>query len=220
MSDSLEKRLTYLSRQDLQYVRKVFHILAGILGIIVYDFLGLNRLGVLFVLSLFLIFSLTFDFIRIYNRQVELRLFKIFRLLLRQEEQKSLNSASKGFLAFFVVIALFPWDVGRLALLYFSFADPMGGIIGARYGKLKINRHASLVGSLAVFFTAFLCTVLASVLGFLDASFSPFNLVAFSVLCGLSVAIAEGAIYQWDDNLTVPLFSAPVAWLLLKVFSF
>ncbi|MCB1213883.1 MAG: hypothetical protein KDK66_00265 [Deltaproteobacteria bacterium] len=217
-SESSEKTLTYPDRQEMQYYRKLFHVFAGSFSFVVYNFSGLRESMVWLLLLFCVLISLSFDLLRMYKKDFSKKYIRYFRKILRDSEQKGLTSATRGLFAALVVIVIFPRDVDNLAILFTTFADPVGGIIGSRYGKIKINKHASLVGSVAVLATSTLIVILVSLLGLLEHSFSPMGLVVFAILCGLLVAIAEGAIYQWDDNMTIPWTLAPCVWLLLKVF--
>jgi dolichol kinase len=43
------------------------------------------------------------------------------------------------------------------------------------------------------------------------------NLWLFSFGAALAATIAESSIKRLDDNLTIPLLSAPVIWLLMRL---
>lgn len=211
-------QLQYLSRQDLQYYRKLFHVFAGSFCFVMYNFSGLRESTIWLLLALLIALSVGFDCLRIYKSNLSEKYIKYLRPVLRDSEQRGFTSATKGLFAALIVIVIFPRDVDNLVILFTTFADPVGGIIGSRYGKRKINRHASVAGSLAVLITSSILVILAAFLGLLEHQFSLPALLVFSALCGLLAAVSEGAIYQWDDNMTIPWIMAPCVWLLLKVF--
>ncbi len=117
------------------------------------------------------------------------------------------------------VMYFFPKPVVALSILYVGVGDPAAGIIGSYFGKHKINDHASWEGLFACFMACFACTYLFTGTGFIEGfKISGLPLLGFAILGGLIGMLAEGLFPDLEDNLVIPLASAPALWVLLKLF--
>jgi dolichol kinase len=87
-------------------------------------------------------------------------------------------------------------------VLCLAVGDPVAGLIGRRYGRVRLIGRRTLEGSLAFVLSAgFVCWLL------LKIQYPTLRPAAFIALAGASAgAIAELLSGTWlDDNLTVPL---------------
>jgi len=117
------------------------------------------------------------------------------------------------------LLAFFLFDhrlVASIAIVAMSYGDGMGGLIGRRYGKRKLNGPKTLEGTLAVFFATMVATfVVIHFYQFLDSQMllhTPFiglaSAAIFSVLIGAFVAVVELLTPGQYDNLVIPLGTA------------
>jgi dolichol kinase len=90
-----------------------------------------------------------------------------------------------------------------ISVIVLGFADPAAGIIGRRYGKIKLAGGRSLEGSLTFVFIGALSTFF--LLNKFYNSLGIYNITIISISAGLFGAIGEllGGII--DDNITIPL---------------
>ena len=141
----------------------------------------------------------------------------------RQEIFKAVETGEKGNLgtvyfpiSFVIIICLF-WESPHLlvaSLMPMTWGDALAAILGRRYGRRKysvLGSTRSVEGSLAMFLFSWLSTFLA--LLFLP----PLGWQA-SLLYSLAVAVFATlveALSPWHiDNLTVPLLSAALLYLI------
>jgi len=204
------------SRKDFQWQRKLFHLFNGTLGFCLYVYSGLSHTIVLSILGFCAAVCLGLDLIRFRLPAFNTWLSQKTAGVIRQEESKRLTSMTKGLsLAFFVLI-LFPEKVGILIMLYMTYADAAAGIVGSLWGRHYFNRHASFEGSAAFFSIALLSSFYAFFFIFRFPLHSA--VFVFAIIASLLMTVIEGLFPNLDDNVTIPLFGAPVLYLLFKFF--
>jgi phytol kinase len=107
--------------------------------------------------------------------------------------------------------------VASIAIVAMSYGDGVGGLIGKQYGRRKIWKDKSIVGTAAVFIGTFLATwtvisfytVLGTYLPSLNVFyFGTAMAIAVSVLVGSFVALVELFSPGEYDNLIVPMATA------------
>lgn len=118
------------------------------------------------------------------------------------------------------VLALLLFDnrmVASIAIVAMSYGDGVGGLVGKQYGRLKIWRDKSYMGTAAVFLGTFLATTaVISFYTFLNAYiptlnafyFGALGTVAVSALVAAFVALVELVSPGDYDNLIVPMATA------------
>ena len=141
----------------------------------------------------------------------------------RQETFKAMETGEKGnlgtvyFPLSFVLIVFLFWQQPHLvvaSLMPMTWGDAMAAVLGARYGQFRYTLWGStrsLEGSISMFLFAFTATFLVLWL------FPPLGL-GISLLYALIVSVITTlveAVTPWHlDNLTVPLVSAVILYLL------
>lgn len=141
----------------------------------------------------------------------------------RQETFKAMETGEKGnlgtvyFPLSFVLIVFLFWQQPHLvvaSLMPMTWGDAMAAVLGARYGQFRYTLWGStrsLEGSISMFLFAFTATFLVLWL------FPPLGL-GISLLYALIVSVVTTlveAVTPWHlDNLTVPLVSAVILYLL------
>ncbi len=144
----------------------------------------------------------------------------------RQEIFKSVETGEKGNLgtvyfpiSFVIIICLF-WTRPHLlvaSLMPMTWGDALAAILGRRYGQRKysiLGSTRSVEGSLAMFFFSWLATFLALLflppLGWR----LPLTSLLYSLALAVFATLVE-ALSPWHiDNLTVPLLSAALLYLI------
>lgn len=158
-----------------------------------------------------------FDLVRNYSQEFNNRALRILRPVIRDSERFGVNSMTKGLLGILIVIFFFPRRIDVLVMIFMTFGDPVGAIIGRFFGRIKLNAHASLEGSLAIFAVSAVGSWIGMSLFLPEIVWSPLTKLVFCTGAGIIAALAEGLFPNWDDNLTVPLVSAPLlyGWYML-----
>ncbi len=119
-------------------------------------------------------------------------------------------------LSFFILI-LFSYTylhlpyIGALGGLIMGYGDGIATIIGIRYGKKKLYKKKSIIGSISMFIISY---IIVFIILFL---YNPIHIVLFSFIIALLATIFELFSSRGIDNLTVPLLSALVYYCLLLI---
>lgn len=135
--------------------RNMFHIGNGLLGLVM-SLWVLDRLGCIIVM---LIFSAVVGFCEItralsprFNRMITG--LPVFKQTIRPREMNRVNSASVFAWTLTGVCILTPMAAVQVGLLVLTFADPAASLVGKRWGKVKLWKQKSVIGSLAFFAVA------------------------------------------------------------------
>jgi dolichol kinase len=209
-----ESRPTPTALKPLIKARTSFHIAMGLLATVMYQFVltkwqAVGVLGTLLGIFSFLEISRRFS-----PRWNHLLLSSpIFRPIARPEEYFKINSSTYYLIALFVVTPVFSRPAVLVGILVLAFADPAAAWIGKRFGKRKLFREKSWLGT-----AAFLVTAFAVSLAFLLLCYPSLDLSARilgALLASTAGALAELLSTRLDDNLTVPIASVLAAALIL-----
>lgn len=213
----LQGRKLLASRSRLQWPRKAFHTLAGLFGLWLYGYSGLSEGTVITILVLCLSGAVTTEILRHFSPSLNQRICERMRLIMRERERGRISSATWFMGSILVVFLIFPKEVGMLALYFTAVGDTAAGIVGSRWGKHRFGEHVSLEGSAAAFLVCFSGTMLLASHGLEFFHPQGIHLWIFSTLAGLTAALAESSFKRLDDNMVIPLFSAPVLWILMRI---
>ena len=151
--------------------------------------------------------------VRLIVPAVNVRLIAVLGPFLKPREKRSPTAATWLALTSFFVLFLFGREIAALALLYTALGDPAAGVIGTRYGRLRVSVLGRRLGAKSVEGTlAFLAAATAAAVGVWAAGVYG---TLWPALAGAAVAaLVEFLPVPVEDNVTVPLASAAVMWLL------
>jgi len=138
-------------------------------------------------------------------------------MLLKPGEKQRITAATYLAVTSLVLLLIFDLEIASLALLFLALGDPVAGLIGKRFGRLRWNVWfstgiAGASGKSVEGAIAFLATSLsvATLLWTKDIYFT-----LWPAAIGAAVAaIVEFLPIPLEDNATVPIASALVMWLL------
>lgn len=99
--------------------------------------------------------------------------------------------------------------IGAIGAIILGYGDGIASIVGRKLGKIKIYRHKSVEGSLTMFIISFLTTYI------LLTYFNPFNTILYSLIIAFIATLLELFSPRGIDNLTVPIFSSLIYYLLI-----
>ena len=125
-------------------------------------------------------------------------------VLLKESESSRVLGSTYMAAASLIVFLFFDKEIAILALMYIAVGDPLAGVVGKRYGRLKIGSK-SVEGTLAFAVGAggVGCALIAAGL----------DVPYWVALGGAGVgALVELLPSPVDDNLTVPTMSGVVMW--------
>ena len=151
--------------------------------------------------------------VRLIVPAVNVRILALLGAFFKPREKRSPTAATYLALASLLVLFLFGREIAALALLFTALGDPAAGIVGTRYGRLRIRVLGRRLGGKSVEGTlAFFAAGTAVALGLWAAGVYGTLWPALAGAAG--AALVEFLPIPVEDNVTVPLASAAVMWLL------
>ena len=102
--------------------------------------------------------------------------------------------------------------IGALGILIMGYGDGFAAVIGVKYGKHKfkvLGNNKSIEGSLAMFLFSFIVSLV------ILSIFNPVNVVVYSLILAIVATILEVFSPYGFDNLTVPLGTSLLYYLLV-----
>jgi len=202
------------SLKPLIAARTTFHIASGVAAFLLYQF-ALTRwqseIVLLALLALFVALETTRRFSTRWNHFLA---GKLFHGIARPREYYRVNSSTLYLLALVLVTPVFSRAAVLSGVLILAFGDPAAAWLGKRYGRLKLYRSKSLVGSLA--FVGVGTLVAGAYLLAFCPEVSVGRRLAAAGLASIAGAVAElFSGRKLDDNLAIPIASTLVASLLV-----
>lgn len=193
------------------YARNIFHVSCGISCFILYQFL-LTREIALMVMGCFIAVFGTLEITRRMSKRWNVFLVEhVFGIIARPHEMHKTNGATYFLLAMFVIAILFQKPVALIGVLILTFADPAASILGKLWGRRKLFKEKSFVGTFAFLIVAF--TASFSYLFFAVSSFSVAYMLLTAAVVSIFATVIELFSISLDDNFTIPVGSALVASL-------
>ena len=188
--------------QGLQPWRRVFHAVNGLVMGLAPGLLGAGRGLTVAVLAVALATALAVDLIRLRHAALNQRFFKAFKVLASPREAAGIASSTWYLVGAVLAYAVYPMPYASAAILVLGLADPAASVVGRLFGSRRLGK-GSFEGTAAFFLTA-------AVVLFLAFPGRPLVLVGAG-----AVALAEILPWRVDDNLTIPLVTGAVLWILL-----
>jgi dolichol kinase len=202
------------SVKPLIRARTLFHMAMGTLAICLYQFVINLRQAMIILLSLL---SITIGLEvtrRIWSRWNHILLTsRVFHPIARPREYHTVNSSTWYLTALCLIAPVFSQPAVSAGVLILAFADPAAAWVGKRYGKRKLHRQKSLVGSLAFVVVAF-AVASAFLLGFYP-QFTLGQRLGAAALAATAGAVAELFSERIDDNFTVPIAAVLASSILI-----
>ncbi len=138
------------TRKNLQLVRRLFHMGAGITIASLYWF-TFSHQAAIHTLGLVACLLYVMEQVRINYPEMAARFLPLSKFVMRAEEQLKESAMVPYVFAVLLTIITFPKPLALIAIYTLAIADPLSAIIGIRFGKHKIVSHKSIEGSLAFF---------------------------------------------------------------------
>ena len=187
-------------KQKREFFRKTIHVSALILPLSYrYLFNNDRKLAFIVLVPLTLI-ALVIEIARIEHKTVKRIFLDLFGLMLREHEFHDFTGAT------LLCIAVFPADLGFVAIAFLAIGDSLAALVGIPFGKRKLfGTDKSLEGSMACFIGTFV--------------FALFFLSPFIALAGaVAATIAEIFPLPVDDNIKIPISAGIVMSLVNLIF--
>ena len=201
-----ERPVARISRTNLS--RSLFHASTGLGAALIYHFLLTQAQAVAVMATIVLVFS-GLELGRRRSSAVNdfLMRLPLIKLIARPHEYFRVNSATYFAIGLLVAAALFPKIAVELGCVILAVADPLASTLGRRFGRTKLYRDKSVVGTGA--FIGAGAAAGALYLWILAPALA--NPGAAVLLAVGAAAAAELFTSRLDDNLTIPLAAALAA---------
>jgi len=193
--------------------RSLFHASMGIFAALMYQFVLTQRQCMYVLLSILSVFFTLEALRRLFpGMNTFLLQSPIFRPIARPHEFHQINSSTYYVIALSIITALFSRVNVIASILVLACADPAAAWIGKKYGRVKLYRQKSVLGSLTFLVVAMIVCLLAV---FYVGTPLPLGRALIGVL-SMSVwaTVTELFSSRVDDNLTIPLAASLGGYLL------
>jgi dolichol kinase len=189
---------------DLEFRRGIFHLVSGIIIVLLIRFEFLTK---------WLLLLLTLIALGISLVSKKYRIPFIYWFLEKFDRERDIKKfPGKG--AFFyslgvtLVVFLFPKDIALASIAVLAVADPSSRFIGIHFGKIRhpFNDAKFTEGAVAGIITGFLVAIL-----FVKPSEAFF--AAFFAMFAEGIELRLG-MQHVDDNIVIPLVAGAVIWLV------
>lgn len=135
-------------------------------------------------------------------------------------EDEHIKQHAIGFIAYPLSIAIllliYPLDIVAIAWCVMGVGDGFSSIIGKTFGKKKLfwNRRKSYAGFFAFVASSFLAVLLVMLWN--NMALHIVSVFFISIAVSLTGAVIESIPTNVDDNLSVPIITATLAYLLIR----
>lgn len=187
--------------------RKLYRIFMGSIVPLIYLFTS-SYFFPLIISSFFLTLLLSLEFERWRNPSVWDYILKKYGMIFKTPPGK-LTGDTYFMISSFIAIVFFPKEIAIPSLFFLVFGDAGSGIIGSKYGRIKIFPGKSFEGFLGgIIFNLIIGILIWKII----------NLPLYILIFGVLIAsIMELLPLKIDDNLTVGISTSIGMFLLTKI---
>ncbi len=191
------------STGGLQPWRRVFHAACGLGIIAIVEYSGFSRSISLLLFGAGIVACLILDWVRLSVPNANFVFFRWFAALASPREARRIASSTWFVGGVFTTLLIAPAHLFVPSVLVLSLADPAASVVGRLWGRHALGK-GSREGTVAFFLVAGVVTF-------------PFVGLPSALIAACVVAIFEVLPTGIDDNLTVPVVTALVLWLVESV---
>jgi dolichol kinase len=195
------------------YARSGFHIGAAVvcLGLIV----GLTSQQLPWAAGAFAAWAWGMEGARRVSKRANAAMMRFFRPIAHEQERDRVNSAT-WYMTSLVLLALTGSPLLCVkAVDVLGLADPLAGLVGRRFGRVRLINGRSLEGSLTFVVVGTLAARSAMLL--VDTTLGSSALWITALAAALAGGVVELASRRIDDNLSIPMAAAATAAVVLTL---
>ena len=201
------------SLRPTNWARSALHVGTAVLAVAAIELMPPSALIVF--AALWVVFVWSCEIGRRNSTKINAILMRAFKPVAHVHESYRINSAT-WYATALLLLALTRSTVVELAAVsILGIGDPMAGLVGRKFGKIKLMHGRSLEGTLSFLFSGIAVSFCVLLLG--QHSISAGEALVVSVVGSLFGAVAELVSLRMDDNISVPLASAVGAVLALTL---
>ena len=186
--------------RGLQPWRRAFHASCGLMIVSLVEYGGLDTGVILLLLGGGTLASLILDWVRLRIPDANFIFFRWFAALASPREARRIASSTWFLMGVLATLLIAPAHLFAPAVLVLALADPAASVVGRLWGRHSLGK-GSWEGTTAFFLVA--CAVTFPFVGLPGALVAAGAVATFEVL-------PTGV----DDNLTVPVVTGLVLWLV------
>ena len=186
--------------RGLQPWRRAFHAACGLTIVSLVEYGGLDTGVILLLLGGGTLASLILDWVRLRIPDANFIFFRWFAPLASPREARRIASSTWFLMGVLATLLIVPAHLFTPAVLVLALADPAASVVGRLWGRHSLGK-GSWEGTTAFFLVA--CAVTFPFVGLPGALVAAGAVATFEVL-------PTGV----DDNLTVPVVTGLVLWLV------
>jgi dolichol kinase len=183
-----------------EIIRKSTHISGFAVPLLYYL---TNRTVTLLFLGVFLVIFILFDYYRIAYLQNIPIVGYFVKKITRKHERNGLGAQVYFTVGALIVVFFLEKNIAITSILMLIVGDALAAINGKIFGKIKIYKDKTLIGTVSCFFSCF-------IIGYIILGFS------VGILGGLVAAAAELQDLV-NDNFAIPVFAGTAMHLFLGV---
>lgn len=202
------------SRHNLQITRRLFHMGNGVAVATLY-LISFGHSQMISFLGTIACVLYLIEQVRVNYPEAASKLLPFTRFIIRAEEQLKESAMVPYAMAVLLTIVAFPKHIALTGIYALAFADPLSAIIGIRFGKHKLSPTRTIEGSFAFFISIFLVTIF-TLSGFNGGFEWPVLFIAITL--GTICTLFDLVPLRLDDNLTIPLFTSAMLWIICTIF--
>jgi dolichol kinase len=198
-------RIHVPSLRPTNYTRNVFHALSAMLSLVLVEMVLTPGL-MMYIAILVAASAWSMEIGKRVSPTVDRATWWVFGRMGHPYERRRINSATWFSSALAVLSLTRSHMLAAVALVILGLADPAAGLIGRRFGRIKLIHGRSVEGT-----SAFILVGLAGAMGVLAIWHGELGwplMLGLSAAAVLPAALAELLAYRIDDNLLVPASAA------------
>ncbi len=193
------------------YARSAFHMGTAVVCLVLVSTLSSSQLP--WAAGAFAAAAWSMESMRRVSRRANAVLMALFRPVAHEQERDRVNSAT-WYATALVLLSLTQSPVLCVtAVAVLGFADPLAGLVGRRFGRVRLVNGRSLEGSLTFVVVGAITARAAMLLA--DPGVGSGALWITAIAAAIAGGAAELLSRRVDDNFSIPLAAASVAALLL-----
>ena len=146
---------------------------------------------------------------RFYFPKINQIFLQLTKHIAREEEKNKLSGLTYYCLGVALSFYFFDWHLANLAIFYLIFADPIGSLIGQRFGKKKFIKNKSYAGCLGFFGVCLLINLIYGNYFGVDYILE-WRFLFIAAIIGMLSEI----LVILDDNFSIPVLSSVTLQLI------
>lgn len=193
------------------YTRSLVHMVGAVVSLGLIIVLSATQLA--WVAGGFGLFAWSLEASRTISPQANARMMKLFGPIAHEQEWDRVNSATWYSTALALLGLTFSPLLCAIAVAVLGFADPMAGLLGRRWGRIRLVNNRSLEGTLTFVVVGTLAARAA--MSLVGTTIDGGSLWIVALASAIAGALAELFSRRVDDNFSIPTVVAGTAMAML-----